>query len=186
MDREPHACVIGAPKSTIRDTVTVLHGLWNLLCLGPGTLHAVYWFAMDCPDAATLPSNDLALDDLPAIVGTETAWAMAAISADAGRGALSTQGESRDTEISSDPGTLGKLRSPPASPTSGCSTRSRSGTAGGLHSGTIEVLDQRLAPTDFEWDRGGSWGGANVAAWVLQGLPEPDCGRPHYASPCRR
>ena len=63
MDREPHACVIGAPKSTIRDTVTVLHGLWNLLCLGPGTLHAVYWFAMDCPDAATLPSNDLALDD---------------------------------------------------------------------------------------------------------------------------
>ena len=45
MDREPHACVIGAPKSTIRDTVTVLHGLWNLPCLGPGTLHAVYWFA---------------------------------------------------------------------------------------------------------------------------------------------
>ena len=32
-----------------------------------------------------LPSNNLALDDLPAIVGTETAWAMAAISADAGR-----------------------------------------------------------------------------------------------------
>ena len=27
MDREPHACVIGAPESTIRDTVTVLHGL---------------------------------------------------------------------------------------------------------------------------------------------------------------
>jgi len=80
------------------------------------------------------------------------------------------------SEISSDPGTLGKLRSPPASPTSDARPRSRSGTAGGLHSGTIEVLDQRLAPTDFEWDRGGSWGGANVATWVLQGLPEPDFG----------
>ena len=31
------------------------------------------------------PSKNLALDDLPAIVGTETAWALAAISADAGR-----------------------------------------------------------------------------------------------------
>ena len=48
-------------------------------------LRAVYWFAMDRPDAAALPSKSLGLDDLPAIVGTETAWAMAAISADAGR-----------------------------------------------------------------------------------------------------
>jgi DNA-binding CsgD family transcriptional regulator len=45
----------------------------------------VYWFAMDRPDAATLASKTLALEDLPAIVGTETAWALAAISADAGR-----------------------------------------------------------------------------------------------------
>lgn len=48
-------------------------------------LRAIYWFAMDRPDAATLPSKSLALDDLPAIVGTETAWALAAVSADAGR-----------------------------------------------------------------------------------------------------
>ena len=45
----------------------------------------VYWFALDRPDAATQASKDLALDDLPAVVGTETAWALAAISADAGR-----------------------------------------------------------------------------------------------------
>ncbi len=43
-------------------------------------LLTVYWFAMDRPDAATLASKNLALDDLPAIVGTETAWALAAIS----------------------------------------------------------------------------------------------------------
>ena len=45
----------------------------------------VYWFALDQPDEATQASKNLALDDLPAIVGTETAWALAAISADAGR-----------------------------------------------------------------------------------------------------
>ena len=48
-------------------------------------LLTVYWFAMDRPDLATQVSKNLALDDLPAIVGTETAWALAAISADAGR-----------------------------------------------------------------------------------------------------
>jgi DNA-binding CsgD family transcriptional regulator len=50
-------------------------------------LLTVYWFAMDRPDAATLASKNLALDNLPPIVGTETAWALAAISADAGRAA---------------------------------------------------------------------------------------------------
>jgi DNA-binding CsgD family transcriptional regulator len=45
----------------------------------------VYWFATDQPDSATQASKDLALEDLPAVVGTETAWALAAISADAGR-----------------------------------------------------------------------------------------------------
>jgi DNA-binding CsgD family transcriptional regulator len=50
-------------------------------------LLTVYWFAMDRPDAATLASKDLALNNLPPIVGTETAWALAAISADAGRAA---------------------------------------------------------------------------------------------------
>ena len=48
-------------------------------------LLTVYWFAMDRPDAAMLAAKNLALDDLPAIVGTETAWALAAMSADAGR-----------------------------------------------------------------------------------------------------
>lgn len=48
-------------------------------------LRAVYWFAMDRPDAATQAAQNLALDGLPAIVGTETAWALATIAADAGR-----------------------------------------------------------------------------------------------------
>ena len=48
-------------------------------------LWTVYWFAMDRPDAATSASRDLTLDHLPAIVGTETAWALAAMAADAGR-----------------------------------------------------------------------------------------------------
>ena len=48
-------------------------------------LLTVYWFAMDRPDAATLASKNLTLDNLPPIVGTETAWALSAISADAGR-----------------------------------------------------------------------------------------------------
>jgi DNA-binding NarL/FixJ family response regulator len=45
----------------------------------------VYWFAVDRPDAATQASKNLALDELPAVVGAETAWALSAISADAGR-----------------------------------------------------------------------------------------------------
>ena len=45
----------------------------------------VYWFAMDQPSLATEASKDLALDDLPAVVDAEIAWALAAISADAGR-----------------------------------------------------------------------------------------------------
>ena len=45
----------------------------------------VYWFAMDQPDLATQASKDLALDDLPEVVGAEIAWALAVIAADAGR-----------------------------------------------------------------------------------------------------
>jgi DNA-binding CsgD family transcriptional regulator len=45
----------------------------------------VYWFAVDRPDAATQVSKNLALHELPAVVGAETAWALSAISADAGR-----------------------------------------------------------------------------------------------------
>ena len=44
----------------------------------------VYWFAMDQPEAAVRDSKSLALDDLP-VVGAEIAWALAQISADAGR-----------------------------------------------------------------------------------------------------
>jgi DNA-binding CsgD family transcriptional regulator len=45
----------------------------------------VYWFAMDRPDLATQASKDLALDDLPEIVGAEIAGVLAVISGDAGR-----------------------------------------------------------------------------------------------------
>ena len=45
----------------------------------------VYWFAMDQPGLATQASKDLEVDDLPAVVDAEIAWALAAISADAGR-----------------------------------------------------------------------------------------------------
>lgn len=45
----------------------------------------VYWFAVDQPDAATQASKSLVLEQLPAVVGAETAWALAAIAADAGR-----------------------------------------------------------------------------------------------------
>ena len=45
----------------------------------------VYWFAMDRPDLATTPSQDLALDDLPEVVGAEIAGVLAVISGDAGR-----------------------------------------------------------------------------------------------------
>ncbi|GAB90023.1 helix-turn-helix transcriptional regulator [Gordonia rhizosphera] len=44
----------------------------------------VYWFAMDRPDAALDASKNLAPADLP-VVGAEMAWALAQISADAGR-----------------------------------------------------------------------------------------------------
>jgi DNA-binding CsgD family transcriptional regulator len=47
--------------------------------------HTVYWFAMDQPGLAMQASKGLALDDLPAVVDAEIAWARAAISAEAGR-----------------------------------------------------------------------------------------------------
>ncbi|WP_077104041.1 LuxR C-terminal-related transcriptional regulator [Mycobacterium terramassiliense] len=45
----------------------------------------VYWFAMDQPHKALHASAKLAVDDLPAVVGAEIAWALATIAADAGR-----------------------------------------------------------------------------------------------------
>jgi DNA-binding CsgD family transcriptional regulator len=44
----------------------------------------VYWFAMDDPEAAVRASETLALEDIP-VVGAEIAWALAQISAEAGR-----------------------------------------------------------------------------------------------------
>lgn len=44
----------------------------------------VYWFAMDQPEMATEYAKSLGLDDIP-VVGAEVAWALAQISADAGR-----------------------------------------------------------------------------------------------------
>jgi DNA-binding CsgD family transcriptional regulator len=45
----------------------------------------VYWFAMDQPTLAIRASEKLAVDDLPAVVDAEIAWALAVMSADAGR-----------------------------------------------------------------------------------------------------
>jgi len=45
----------------------------------------VYWFAMDRPDSAVEAAKDLVLNELPAIVGAETAWALSSIAGDAGR-----------------------------------------------------------------------------------------------------
>jgi DNA-binding CsgD family transcriptional regulator len=44
----------------------------------------IYWFATDQPEAAVQASKNLALEDIP-VVGVEIAWALAQISADAGR-----------------------------------------------------------------------------------------------------
>lgn len=46
----------------------------------------VYWFAMDRPDKAVEASKQLALVDIP-VVGTEVAWVLTQISADAGSAA---------------------------------------------------------------------------------------------------
>jgi DNA-binding CsgD family transcriptional regulator len=45
----------------------------------------IFCFATDQPDAAIQASTMLVLDDLPAVVGAEIAWVLAAIYADAGR-----------------------------------------------------------------------------------------------------
>lgn len=45
----------------------------------------VYWFAMDRPDLAMRASQDLALHELPEVVGAEIAGVLAVISGDAGR-----------------------------------------------------------------------------------------------------
>jgi DNA-binding CsgD family transcriptional regulator len=45
----------------------------------------VYWFALDQPTTAMQVSRDLALDELPAVVDAEVAWALAAMAADSGR-----------------------------------------------------------------------------------------------------
>jgi DNA-binding CsgD family transcriptional regulator len=44
-----------------------------------------YWFAVDQPQKVMEASKNLVLEDLPAIVGAETAWSLAVIAADAGQ-----------------------------------------------------------------------------------------------------
>jgi DNA-binding CsgD family transcriptional regulator len=44
----------------------------------------VHWFATDNPRAATRAANELALDDLPPVVGAEIGWALTVISGEAG------------------------------------------------------------------------------------------------------
>ena len=44
----------------------------------------VYWFAVDRPDAARQAAEVLDVQELPAVVGAEIAWVLAAIAADAG------------------------------------------------------------------------------------------------------
>ena len=46
---------------------------------------AVYWFALDQPQEALQTSESLVLEDLPAVAGAETAWALAVILADTGQ-----------------------------------------------------------------------------------------------------
>jgi DNA-binding CsgD family transcriptional regulator len=44
-----------------------------------------YWFALDQPNKALEASNNLVLEDLPAVAGAETAWVLAVMLADAGQ-----------------------------------------------------------------------------------------------------
>lgn len=59
--------------------------------LGPEGQHwldaflTVYWFAMDQPTEAEASAKLLSLHDLPEFVGTEAAWALATVAAEAGR-----------------------------------------------------------------------------------------------------
>jgi DNA-binding CsgD family transcriptional regulator len=45
----------------------------------------VYWFALDQPQEALKASKSLVLEDLPAVAGAETAWALAVMLADTGQ-----------------------------------------------------------------------------------------------------
>ena len=49
------------------------------------TFRAVYWFAVDEPEAALRASSGLAVDDMPAVVGAELAWVLATVYAEAGQ-----------------------------------------------------------------------------------------------------
>jgi DNA-binding CsgD family transcriptional regulator len=47
----------------------------------------VYWFALDQPQEAIAASKNLVLENLPAVAGAETAWALAVVLADTGKAA---------------------------------------------------------------------------------------------------
>jgi len=48
-------------------------------------VRAVHWFATDRPDASLAAAEDLVLEELPAVIGAETAWVLTNICGDAGR-----------------------------------------------------------------------------------------------------
>src|SRR6185312_9972514 len=47
--------------------------------------YTAYWLAVDQPQKAIRASESLVLEELPAVAGTGTAWALAVMYADAGR-----------------------------------------------------------------------------------------------------
>lgn len=60
-------------------------------------IRAVYWFARDRPEASLAAAEDLALDELPPVIGAETSWVLTNIHGDAGRtaaaGAVAAAGQ---------------------------------------------------------------------------------------------
>jgi len=72
----------GRAKEIIDGAARIASGAKALCCID--AVRAVYEFAVDRPVAAEETAAHLDLDSLPPIVGAETAWALAAIRAEAG------------------------------------------------------------------------------------------------------
>lgn len=77
-----HADPAGA-KQLIDDASQAVPGEGNRLCID--AFRAVYWATMGRPDAAQEAAKSLALEELPAFVGSVTARAVVVASGDAGR-----------------------------------------------------------------------------------------------------
>ncbi len=70
-------------KSVIDEGAAQVDAASAVMCID--AVRTVYWFAVDRPDLASSASGGLVLDELPAIVGAETTWAMSSIQGDGGR-----------------------------------------------------------------------------------------------------